>query len=43
MEFALKGIEVAATAEDATYAELRELDELQMALIGGGSGDPVAY
>ena len=40
MEYSKKEIEVlAAVVEKADETEVRELDQLQLAMVGGGSGD----
>ena len=39
-------MEIAAieeTLKDVTEAQLRELNELQLALVGGGSADPIYF
>jgi len=34
---------VESTLNDAANEQVKELDELQLALVGGGSGDPILY
>jgi hypothetical protein len=43
MEFAKTEVEMIKAVVDAVQADVQELNDLQMALIGGGAGDPVAY